>query len=129
MESIHFSTDANCLSVGFEQKYKSLQGRWLEKSVGETNGSAGEDAKNPYSERNRLITVEVGANENRKECYFLILGNYTKSYNKWYPDSENQEWTKSIGKGKYRGCARMVQFDHSCGTYKDINPVSWQWAH
>ena len=71
----------------------------------------------------------MGAKEDRKECYFRILGNYTKSYNKWYPDSENQEWTKSIGKGKYRGCARMVQFDHSCGTYKDVNSVSSQWAH
>ena len=69
-------------SVGFEQKCKSLQGRWMEKSVGETNGSAGEDAQNPYSERNRLITVEVGGKEDRKECYFCILGNYTKSYNK-----------------------------------------------
>ena len=71
----------------------------------------------------------MGAKEDRKECYFRILGNYTKSYNKWYPDSENQEWTKSIGKGKYRGCARMVKFDHSCGTYKDVNSVSSQWAH
>ena len=70
----------------------------------------------------------MGAKEDRKECYFRILRNYTKRYNKWYPDSENQEWTKSIGKGKYRVCARMVQFDHSFGTYKDVNPVSSQWA-
>ena len=70
----------------------------------------------------------MGAKEDRKECYFCILGNYTKSYNKWYPDSENQQWTKSIGKGTYRVCARMVQFDHSFGTYKDVNPVSSHWA-
>ena len=25
-------------------------------------------------------------------------------------------------------CARMVQFDHSFGTYKDVNPVSSHWA-
>ena len=95
-----------------------------EKSIGETNDSADKVSQNPNSERKRLITVDMDTKEDRKECCFHILGNHTKTYNKWYPDDESQGWKKNIGKGKCSVCARMVQFDHSFGTYKDVSKPS-----
>ena len=116
-------------STGSEQKCKSLQGRWMEtESTTKEVDSHADKSQGHCSERNWLITVDVGKKNNKKECYFRVLGQYTKTYNKWYPDDTNQTWTKSIGKGKFRVVARMVQLDHAFNRYKDVSSQNSQWS-
>ena len=88
-------------------------------------GDAGEEN---LLRRGRLIKIRVGKKDDRRECCFHILGQYTKTYNKWYPDDKCQARAKITEKGKYRVLARMVQHDHCFGGYKDVNPLDSRWA-
>jgi len=116
-------------AVGSEQKCKSLQGRWMEKkNEKEISSDADEGNLNMELRRGRLIKIRVGKEEDRRECCFRTLGQYTKTYNKWYPDDKCQAWAKNIGKGKYRVLARMVEQDPCFGGYKDVNPLDSLWA-
>ena len=116
-------------AVGSEKKCKSLQGRWMEKKNDkETRGNTVKENLNVELRRGRLIKIKVGKKEDQRECCFRTLGQYTKTYNKWYPDDKCQAWAKNIGKGKYRVLARMVQHDPCFGGYKDVNPLDSRWA-
>ena len=116
-------------AVGSEQKCKSLQVRWMENNnEKEISGDAGEENLNMELRRGRLIKIRVGKEDDRRECCFRILGQYTKTYNKWYPDDKCQAWAKNTGKGKYRVLARMVEQDPNFGGYKDVNPLDSRWA-
>ena len=116
-------------AVGSEQKCKSLQGRWMEqKNEKEVNGNAGEGNLNTELRRDKLIKIRVGKEDNRQECSFRTLGQYTKTYNKWYPDDKCQAWTKNTGKGKFRVLARMVEQDPCFGGYRDVDPLDSHWA-
>ena len=116
-------------AVGSEQKCKSLQGRWMEKkNEKEINDNTGDGNLNMELRRDRLIKIRVGKEDARQECSFRTLGQYTKTYNKWYPDDKCQAWTKNAGKGKCRVLARMVEQDPCFGGYKDVNPLDSRWA-
>ena len=113
-----------------DQKCKSLQGRWMVKEEKSSNNDADADAGDLArdAQRNRLIKIKVGKGTEEASAHFHILGIYSKTYNKWYTDSESQKWKKEITGGKYRVYARMVKFDHSFGKYRDVNPLESSWG-
>ena len=111
-----------------DQKCKSLQGRWMVKEDKSSNNDADAGVLARDAKRNMLIKIKVGKGREEALAHFHILGIYSKTYNKWYNDSESQKWKKEIMWGKYRVHARMVKFDHSFGKYRDVNPLESSWG-
>ena len=96
------------------------------RSNNDADADAGDLARE--AKRNRLIKIKVGKGKEEASAHFRILGIYSKTYNKWYTDSESQKWKKEITVGKYRVYTRMVKFDHSFGKYRDVNLLESSWG-